>query len=215
MHVRLAGLWRSRDFLRLWAAQTLSRFGSQITFLALPLAAVLVLDATPMQVGILTAAGGLPALVIGPLVGAWVDRRHRRPVLIAADWGRAALLLAVPTMAVLDVLRIEFLYLLAFGLGAMGLFFDVAYRSFLPVLAGRARIVEANSKLEVSRSAAEIAGPAAGGALVQLVTAPIALMADSITFLASALLLHGVRTPSPSPRTLKGEPVFGGKLGRA
>ena len=98
MKFRFAGLWRHPDFLKLWASQSVSQFGSQITFLALPLTAVLVLDATPFQMGLLIAVGGLPPLFIGFLVGAWIDRQRRRPILIAANWGRAILILSIPAL---------------------------------------------------------------------------------------------------------------------
>ena len=151
MRFRLGGLWHHPDFLKLWAAQSVSQFGSQITLLALPLTAVLVLDATPAQMGVLTAIGGLPPLLVGLVVGAWIDRRRRRPILIATSYGRAALLLIIPMAALLGALRIQLLYLVAFGLGTLRLFFAVAYRSFLPSLIGRERLVEGNSKLELSR----------------------------------------------------------------
>jgi MFS family permease len=107
MRLRFAGLWRHADFVKLWAGQTISLFGSQITFLALPLTAVLVLDATPAQMGFLTAAEAIPSLLVGLFIGVWVDRYRRRPILIAADLGRAALLLVIPVAAILGVLRIE------------------------------------------------------------------------------------------------------------
>ena len=197
MHFRFTGLWRHSDFRKLWAGQTVSVFGSQITFLALPLTAVLVLDATPAQMGFLTAVGGLPALLTGLLAGAWIDRRHRRPIMIAADWGRAALLLVVPIAHALGVLHIGLLYVVSFGLGTFGLFFSIAYRSLLPSLVGREQIVEANSKLELSRSGGEVAAPGIGGLLVQIATAPIALLIDAFTFVVSALLLQSMRTPEP------------------
>ena len=145
MRFRPGGLWRHHNFLKLWSSHTVSQFGYQISFLAVPLLAVLVLDATPLQMGVLIAVGGLPTLFIGLLAGAWIDRRRRRPVLIAANWGRALLLLVIPITAWLGVLRIELLYLVAFGLGNLGLLFDVAHRSFLPSLVERNRIIEANS----------------------------------------------------------------------
>lgn len=199
MRFRFTGLWRHPEFLKLWAGQTVSVFGSQITFLALPLTAIIVLDATPAQIGVLTAIGGLPSLLIGVFVGAWVDRRRRRPILIVANWGRAALLLIIPVTSLLGILRLELLYVVAFCLGASSLFFDVAYRSFLPSLVGRERLIEGNSKLEISNSAAEIGGPGLGGVLVQLITAPIAIIVDSITFMASAISFHLIQTQEPEP----------------
>jgi MFS family permease len=200
MRLRLTGLWRHADFMKLWAGQTISLLGSGITFLAFPLTAVLVLDATPTQMGILTAIGALPSLLVGLLAGAWVDRRRRRPILIATDVGRAILLLFIPLAAILGTLRIEHLYVIAFLVSTLGLFFNVAYHSFLPSLVEREQLVEGNSKLEISRSAAEIIGPGLAGGLVQLVTAPVAIIVDALSFLASGFLLGLIRTPEPPPK---------------
>ena len=122
----MTGLWRHPDFIKLWAGQTVSLFGSQISLLALPLTAVLILGATPLQMGILTAAGSVPTLLFGLLAGVWVDRLRRRPVLIVADSGRFVLLSLIPLTVLLGVLHIELLYLLAFLVGLLTLFFDVA-----------------------------------------------------------------------------------------
>jgi MFS family permease len=200
MRLRFTGLWRHADFVKLWTGQTISLFGSQITFLALPLTAVLVLNATPAQMGFLTAAGALPSLLVGLFVGVWVDHYRRRPILIAADLGRAALLITIPIVAAWGVLRIEHLYIVVLLAGTFGLFFDVAHRSFLPSLVKREQLIEGNSKLEMSRSVAEIVGPGVAGGLVQLVTAPIAMAVDAISFLMSALFLGLIRTPEPAPR---------------
>ena len=200
MRFRLTGLWRHPDFVKLWTGQTISLIGSQVTFLALPLTAVLVLNATPAQMGFLTAAGAIPSLLVGLFAGVWVDRHRRRPILIAADLGRAALLLLIPVAALLGVLRIEYLYIVAFLVGTLGLFFEVAHHSFLPSLVGREQLIEGNSKLEIGDSVAEIVGPGLAGGLVQLVTAPIAIAVDAISFLISALFLGLIRTPEPAPK---------------
>src|SRR5262245_34390218 len=159
MQLQLKGLWTQTDFLKLWAGQTVSLMGSAITRLALPLTAVVTLGATPTQMGLLTAAESLPSLVIGLLAGAWVDRFRRRPILIVADLGRGLLLLLIPLLAITGYLRIEMIYGIAFLVGILSLFFGTAYQAFLPALIGRAQLVEGNSKLELSRSAAEIVGP--------------------------------------------------------
>ena len=199
MRFRLGGLWRHHNFLKLWSSHTISQFGYQISFLAVPLLAVLVLDVTPLQMGILIAVGGLPTLFIGLLAGAWVDRRRRRPVLIAANWSRALLLLVIPITAWLDVLSIELLYLVAFGLGNLGLLFDVAHRSFLPSLVEREQIIEANSNLELGRSASEVAGPGVAGVLVQLVSAQVAILVNAVTFMVSAVLLLSLKINEAEP----------------
>jgi MFS family permease len=200
MRIQFTGLWRHPDFMKLWTGQTISLIGSQVTFLALPLTAVLVLNATPTQMGILTAAGAIPSLLVGLFAGVWVDRHRRQPILIAADLGRAALLLLIPIAALQGLLRIEYLYIVAFLVGTLGLFFEVAHHSFLPSLVGREQLVEGNSKLEISDSVAEIVGPGLAGGLVQLVTAPIAIAVDAISFLISALFLGLIRTPEPAPK---------------
>lgn len=200
MRMRLSGLWRDANFMKLWSSQAISSFGSQMTFLALPLTAVLVLDATPSQMGILMALEALPTLLIGLFVGVWVDHYRRRPILIMADVGRAVLLGVVPVAAILGLLRIEHLYIVCFLVSALGLFFGVAHRSFLPSLVGREHLVEANSKLELSNSMAEIVGPGAAGGLVQVVTAPIAIVVDALSYLVSAVLLGLIRVSEPEPR---------------
>jgi MFS family permease len=199
MRLRLAGLWRHADFVRLWTGQTISSIGSSITFLALPLIAVLALDATPAQMGLLTVAETTPALLIGLFVGVWVDRHRRRRILIAANVGRAVALILIPVGAILGLLSINHLYAVTFLVGALSPFSDVAGASFLPSLVGRDRLIEGNSKLAMGRSIAEIVGPGAGGWLVQLVTAPVAIAVDTIPFLISALFLGRIQTPEPAP----------------
>src|SRR5215217_4422378 len=124
------GLWRHADFRRLWAAQSASLFGSEITALALPLMAVLALHVSPLQMGLLAAAGTAPFLLCSLPAGVWVDRRRRRPVLIAADVARAGLLTSIPLMAWRGILRIEQLYAVAFFVGVLGVFFEVAHYAY-------------------------------------------------------------------------------------
>jgi MFS family permease len=187
------GLWRSPNFARLWAGQTISLFGTQIGGAALRFTAILVLAATPFQLSLLGAAALLPALLLALPVGVWVDRVRRRPLLIAADLGRAALLLSVPAAFLLGVLRIEQLYLVAVLSGALAILFDTAYPAFVPSVVRREELVEANSKLGASESLAEIGGQSIGGLLVQLFSAPLAVAFDALSFVVSALALRGVR----------------------
>jgi len=189
---RLSGLLRHPDFLKLWTGQSVSLFGSQLTRLALPFTAILTLHATPAQMGILGAVQLAPFLLLGLFVGVWVDRLHRRPILIAADIGRALLLSAIPLMALTHTLRIEYMYAVGFALGTLELFFDVAYMSFLPSLIEREQLVDGNSMLQMSDSVAQVAGPGLGGALVQLLTAPLAILVDALTFLASAISIVAI-----------------------
>jgi MFS family permease len=197
--ISLGGLWRHPQFVRLWAGQTISQFGTQISQLAIPLTAALVLNATPLQMGLLGAFEFAPFLLLSLFAGVWVDRLRRRPVLIVADVGRAILLASIPAAAVLGVLHIEQLYVVGLLTGVLTVFFDVAYQSYLPALVSREHLIEGNSKLEVSRSVAQIAGPGVAGALVQLITAPLAVLADAASFVASVIFLLLIRAPEPAP----------------
>jgi MFS family permease len=193
-------LWREPAFARLWAAHTVSAVGSQVSLVALPLVAILTLGASAWEVGVLRAAAGLPVLLLGLIVGVWVDRVPRRPILIVADLGRAVLLAILPLAALAGWLRIELLYAVALAVGTLSLFFDVAAQSLLPSVIARERLVEGNSRLLGSTAAASVVGPALGGWLVQAVTAPLAIWADALSFLASATLLLGVRAAEPAAR---------------
>ncbi len=199
MSTRFTGLWRHRDFLKLWSAETVSLFGSAITQLALPLTAVTILKADATQMGILGAAQFLPFLLIGLFAGVWVDRRHRRPILIMGDLGRAIVLLSIPIAALIHQITIAQLIIVAFIHGVLTMFFDIAYQSYLPSLVSRENLVEGNSKLEVSRAISSIAGPGIAGALIKLLTAPITIFLDSLSFLFSAMFLWRIRKPEPDP----------------
>ncbi len=161
--------------------------------------AILVLEASPFQVGLLNAADTLPFLVVGLPAGVWIDRLRRRPILIVGDLGRAVLLASIPIAHLLDALSMLQLYLVGFAVGVLTVFFDVAYQSYLPALVDRERLVEGNAKLEISRSAAAVAGPPVGGALVGVLSAPIAIFLDALSFLASAIFLFAIRKPEPVP----------------
>lgn len=193
----VSGLWRHADFLRFWAAQTASQFGAQVSALAVPLLAAVMLDATALEMGILAAASTVPHLLLALFAGVWADRRQRRPILIATDIGRAILLLAVPLTYVLGILRIEYLYLVQFFVGILTVFFDVAYQSYLPSLVQRDDLIEGNAKLQVTQSAALIIGPGIAGGLVALTGAPSAVTLTALTLVMSALLLARIRAPEP------------------
>lgn len=187
------------DFLRLWAGQSISQFGSQITLLALPLTAVLYLHATAAEMGILGAMAMAPFLLVGLFLGVYVDRGRRRPLLVGADAGRALLLLVVPALYALHRLSIGVLYGEEFLLGSLTVLFDVAYQSYLPALVSADALVEGNSKLEVSRAVAQIGGPGMAGLLVQWVTAPLAVAVNAVTYVGSVASLLLIRTPEPAP----------------
>src|SRR5712692_4415609 len=199
MRERFTGLWRDREFLKYWTASAISDVGAQITALVIPLIGALTLAASPWEMGVLTAAGSAPALLVGLFAGVWVDRLRRRPVLIATDVGRAALLLLIPLASVLDVLRIELLCAVAFVVGALGLLFDVAHLACLPSLIGRDRLVDGNSKLEVTAAGAQVVDPSLGGALVGLLGAAFAVVLDALSLLASAWLITWTRASEPAP----------------
>lgn len=195
------GLTRHPDFLKLWAGQTVSVFGSQVTSLALPLTAVLVLGAGPRQIGWLNALQFAPFLLFGLFAGVWVDRMRRRPVLIAADLGRALFIGSIPVAAAAGRLRLEHLYLVGFCNGVLTVFFDVAWQAYMPALVQRANLVSGNSRLETTRSLAQAAGPGLAGGLVQLLTASSALAVDAVSFLVSALCIGLIRQPeAAAPR---------------
>jgi MFS family permease len=198
-------LWRNRDFMRLWAGQTVSVFGSQVTELALPLTAVLTLNATALQMGLLSAAGMAPWIAFALLVGVWVDRRlRRRWILVTADLGRAVILLSVPVAAAFDVLSLGQLFAVAFAAGCLTLAFNVAWGSYLNVLVPREQLIDGNSKLMGSYATAQIAGPSIAGVLVQAITAPFAILVDAASFLVSAFALRSIRSPEPERRLERG-----------
>jgi MFS family permease len=207
--LRLRGrLWSQPDFLKLWAGQSVSVVGDQIGALALPLVAVLVLDASAAQMGLLTAMVWAPHLLLSLGVGLYVDRRaHRRRIMIVADLGRAAALASVPIAYWLDALTIEHLLAVAFAVGALSVFFDIAWATFFMRLVPREDVVEANAKLSVSRSLSFVAGPPAAGGLVQLLGAPVTVLADALSFLGSALFLGRIRTVEPPLPPPSGESV--------
>jgi Na+/melibiose symporter-like transporter len=198
---RRAGLWRHADFMRLWSGQTISLFGSTITREAIPYTAILVLGATPFQMGLLGAAGLAPLLLVGLFAGVWVDRVRRRPLMLATDLLRSLLLLSIPLAYVLGGLSMAQLYIVMALAGVLNVLFDVANESLLPQLVERDQLVEGNSKLGVSASLAEILGPSAAGVLVQLISGPLTVLIDAISFVFSAFMLLRIRTVEPAPET--------------
>jgi MFS family permease len=193
------GLLRDHDYRQLFASTTVSQFGVHITSLAIPLVAIIALEASPFQVGLLAALSTAPFLVVGLPAGAWVDRMRRRSVLIVGDLGRGAVLATVPLAWWADILTIWQLYAVAFGYGVFHVFFDVAYQSYLPHLVGRPNLVEGNAKLEAMRAVAELGGPALAGQLIRILTLPVALLVNAVTMAASALFVARIRTREDKP----------------
>ncbi|MBA2566124.1 MAG: MFS transporter [Gemmatimonadetes bacterium] len=199
---RLRGdLWRNRDFMWLWAAQTVSQVGSQISSLAIPLVAILTLDASTFQVSVLVVVGWAPFFLFSLPAGAWIDRLPRRPILVASDWGRALALASIPLAYFLDAMTLAQLYVVELVVGLFTVFFDLSYQSYLPSVVEREELGEGNAKLEVSRSAAQVAGPGLAGVLIRVLTAPYAILADAVSFVASALFLSRIERPEPKPKT--------------
>lgn len=186
---KATSLWRDSNFLRLWSGQTFSQFGAQITELAVPVLAVLVLNATELELGFLNAAALAAFLVIGLPAGAWIDRMRKRHVMIAADLVRAVALALVPLLWWLGMLQMWHLFVIAAIMGIATVFFDVSYQSLVPSLVQSPQIAEANGKLESTHQVAGIAGPAIAGWLIGLVTAPLAILATVGTYIASLFAL--------------------------
>ena len=183
----------------------MSELGSVVTRTAVPLVALLVLGAGPWELAVLVIVSSAGVLLVGLVAGAWVDRLRRRPLLIADDLVRAALLFSIPAAYALGALRVEQLYVVVFLEACLGALFDAAYPAYVPTLIGRDRLIEGNSKLATSSSIAEIGGPGFAGGLVQAVSAPFAILVDAVSFVVSALSLALIRTPEPRrpPRTTK------------
>jgi MFS family permease len=197
---RFTGLWRHRDFVKLWSGQTISMFGSLVGRFALSLTAIIALDATPVEISMLRIAEMVPVILVGLFAGAWIDRVRRRPVMIAADLGRALALASVPIAALLGVLRIEHLIAVVVVMSVFNLVFEVAYRAYLPSLIRRDQLVEGNSKLQASNSVAEVSAFGLAGVFVQILSAPVTLLVDALSFLASAFSLSLIRAPDSTPK---------------
>jgi MFS family permease len=192
-------LWRHHDFLKLWAADALSQVGTVVTALAMPLLVIKVLDATPFEVGLLTTFEFLAFLIVGLPAGAWVDRMRRRNVLWTTDLLRALLFGSIPLAWWLGVLTLPQVYAVALAAGVCTVFFDVAYQSYLPFLVGREFLVEGNSKLQGTQSVSQVAGPPVAGLLIQVLTAPYAILIDAISFLWSAIWVGAISSREPRP----------------
>jgi MFS family permease len=187
------GLWEHRDFLKLWTGQTISEFGSQVSQIAIPTVAVLTLHASAFEVATLTTVEFLPFVLFTLPAGVWVDRLERRAILIAGDTGRAVLLASVPIAYGLGHLTLAQLYAVGFLVGIHTVFFDVAYQSYLPALVDRETLIEGNSKLQITASGAQIAGPGFAGLIIKLATAPYALLVDAASFVVSGGFTVAIR----------------------
>ena len=192
-------LWFNQDFTKFWVGETISLMGVQVSALALPLVAVLTLDAGPEQTGALRFAQFVPFLFLSLLFGVWVDRVRKRPLMISANIARAVLIGLVPLVAALNALSMELLYVVAILIGICTVLFDVAWMSYVPTLVDKKHLVSANGKVSASYSGAAIAGPGFAGVLVQVASAPGAMVVNSVSYVVSVLTLVFIRRPEPEP----------------
>ncbi len=190
-------LARHRDFVRLWAAQSVSAFGSRITRTALPVIAILLVTADPVQIAILSSLAVVPEIFVGLFAGGFIDRNPKRPLLIICDVARALLVFSIPLAAWFGHLGIAQLYVVAACIGALSALFQLADSAYLPVLIGREHLVDGNAKLAATDSVAEIGGPGLAGVLIQLLSAPTTMVIDAASYVFSAVLLGGIRTAEP------------------
>jgi MFS family permease len=197
-------LWRDRDFMKFWSAETFSLLGSQVSVVAIPLLAVTSLTASPFEMGVLNAAQFAPFLLLTLVAGVWVDKRRRLPMLIGTNVGRAVLFGLIPLAMALKLLNIGLLSTLVFLAGMLTVVFELAYQSYLPSLVGHEHLIEGNGKLEGSRSFAQMSGPGAAGILVGAAGAPFAILIDAATYVVSAVTLLFVRRTEPEPQPTAG-----------
>src|SRR5438874_6289316 len=202
------GLWRNRDFVRLWTSLTITHFGGQITFLALPLTAALLLEATPFEMGVLIALESVPFALFGLFAGVLVDRAPKLPIIVWSDIGRALALLVVPLCAWLGVLSMGVLYVVGFLVGTGAVLGWPAYQVFMTERVGRERLAEANAKIGISDSAAQLVGPGLAGALIQWLTAPFAILLDAFSFFLSAWILRGIPPIASDAPKMRGRSVW-------
>lgn len=192
-------IWRNSNFVKLWAATAISPIGTQVSFVAIPLTAVLLLRATPFEVSVINAVDFFPAVLFGLPVGVWVDRRRRRrAMMVLSDVARGIGLLTVPISAGLHWMSMGQLYIVVFVVGSFSVPFDVAYQSLLPSMAGKNDLVKGNAALELGQSGSRIVGPSIAGVLVSLFTAPVAILADSMSYFGSAVILLFMKSPNDS-----------------
>jgi MFS family permease len=193
------GLWEHSDFLKLWTGQSISEFGSQVSQLAIPWVALVTLNASAFEVATLGTVEFLPFVLFTLPAGVWVDRLRRRSILVVGDAGRALLLVSIPIAYALGHLTLAQLYIVGFLVGIHTVFFDVAYQSYLPSLVDRDSLIDGNSKLNVTSSGAQVAGPGAAGGLIALATAPYAILVDAISFVVSGAFTVWIRKREEPP----------------
>ena len=199
-------LWSHPDFIKLWTGQSISELGSQVSQLAIPWLAAVDLHASPLAFSLLGVLGFLPFILFALPAGVWVDRLRRRQILIVGDGARAVLLMLIPVLWFAGVLEIWHLLVLEFLIGIFTVFFDVAYQSYLPALIEREHLVDGNSKLQVTVGIAQVGGPSLAGGLIGAITAPYAILVDSMSFVISSVFMIGMRHRENLPRQDTNEP---------
>ena len=202
-----SGSFANHDFVKLWAGESVSLIGTQVTRFTMPLVAVLTLNASVTEVGVLNALQFVPVLALSLLVGVWLDRRRRRPVLIACALGNAVLIGIVPVATATGMLSMGLLYLVVTLTGLLSMTFDVGALSYMPNLVGRDLLADANGKMQASTAFAGVAGPGLAGVLIGLITAPVTLTVDSVSYLFSALGLIFISKPEPAPEVPEVRPA--------
>ncbi len=207
-----APLFRNRDFQLLLAGQTTSQLGAQVSGVAIPLLAVLTLDASPLELGLVTASSTLAFALIGLPAGAWLDRLIKLPVLVASDIARAVLLATIPLAALFGVLTIVHLIVVSLLTGFARVFFDVGYQSYLPTVLGKNRVLAGNSTMETIRASGQVIGPGLGGGLVGLIGAANVVLTQAVTFAISAACLLAIRTREEPIPVRKDRPRLGTEI---
>jgi predicted MFS family arabinose efflux permease len=197
--IRQDHLWSHRDFVRLWSGRAISQFGTQVSLVAIPLYAVLALDAGPLQMGLLAAGAGIPRLLLGLVAGAWVDRLRRKPIMLATDLGRALTMAIIPLAALLGMASLELLIAVEVIMGLLTVVYQAAWVPYLPGLIGRGHLASANSKMIASNSVAQVAGPSLAGTLVGVLGAPVTFVLDAASYLWSALFISRIEHSEELP----------------
>lgn len=205
-------IWAQHSFLKLWGGQSISLVGSAVTSLALPLTAIYTLHADAAQIGVMRTVQWLPYILFSLQLGAWTDRRRRKPLMIGANLGQAIMLSTIVTLAVTHVLTLPILVGAVFVTGTLTVTFDLSYNAYLPSLVDRDLLLPANSRLQTTASIAVIGGPGLGGVLVQALTAPVALLADAASYLVSIASLLWIREPETAPEVSPDTPGMLGQI---
>ena len=201
-------LFKHNNFKKLWIAQILSLVGTQVTVVALPIIAIKLLNASTMQIGILTAMSYLPFLLFGLPAGAWVDRLSIKKLMIFCDISRGTILILIPVLYSLNLLSIAMLFVIAFCNGVFTVFFDISNQSFLPEILSKDQLIEGNSKLATSYTTSQMIGPTVAGFLVKIFSGPIAILLDSISYLLSSIFIYKIKIPKlKAPLTKKEAPT--------